>query len=155
MLCAAIFLLGGCLNNHNVAGEANNPTKKMPVQNCKIPTDAFSQLPTDVLDGTEVVHINNFKPVIISSGHFHTETGGADISIDVKALSGHYKVQRNYSEPTLGNSASTFDQLCINESYLYGEKVRGIFTEKGILWLELNSDIEFISSDLWIYLEKN
>jgi hypothetical protein len=37
---------------------------------------------------------------------------------------------------------------------LYGERVRGIFTEKGILWLELNSDIEFISSDLWIYLEK-
>ncbi|WP_062065245.1 hypothetical protein [Cellvibrio sp. OA-2007] len=155
VLCAAIFLLGGCLNNHNVASETNTPAKEIPVQNCRIPTNAFSQLPTDVLDGTEVVHISNFKPAIMSATHFNIEIGGANINIDVQALGGHHKAQRNYIEPGLENSTSTFDQLCIKEDRLYGETVRGIFTEKGILWLELNSENEFISSDLWIYLEKN
>lgn len=156
LLCLSAFLLGSCLNNHNIASEATKPTTEMPpTQDCKIPTNAFSQLPTDVLDGTEVIHINNFKPVNISGTHFRAETGGADINLDLQALSGHYKVQRNYSEPGVENTAYTFDQLCIKEGRLYGEMVRGIFTEKGILWLELNSANEFISPDLWIYLEKN
>lgn len=154
-LCIAVFLLGGCLNNYNVASDTAKPTTEVPTQDCNTPKNAFSQLPTDVLDGTEVIHIHKFNPANAPSTRFHAEIGGAAISLDVQALSDSYKAQRNYSEPDAENSTSTFDHLCIKESYLYGETVRGIFTEKGILWLELNSELEFISPDLWIYLEKN
>jgi hypothetical protein len=154
LLYSTIFLLGGCLNTPHVASEANSPAQVASTQNCEIPADAFNQLPIDVLDGTDVIAIKEFKPASISGAYFQTEIGGANITINLQTLNDHYKTLRKYSEPDIENTTTAFDQLCIDESYLYGERVRGIFTEKGILWLELNSDIEFISSDLWIYLEK-
>lgn len=155
LLYSTIFLLGGCLNTPNVASQANNQAQVTATQDCKIPTGAFNQLPIDVLDGTDVIAIKEFKPADISGAHFQAETGGVNIKINLQTLNDHYKILRKYSEPGLEHTTTAFDQLCIIGSYLYGEKVRGIFTEKGILWLELNSEIEFISSDLWIYLEKN
>lgn len=155
LLYSALFLLCGCLNTPNVASEANYSAKEKPTQRCKVPADAFNQLPTDVLDGTNVIAINKFQPANISGTHFKTETGGANITINMQTLNGQHKIQRNYSESDIKKTSTNFNQICINDSYLYGENVRGIFTEKGILWLELKSEIEFIPSDLWIYLEKN
>jgi hypothetical protein len=159
LLYAAVFLLGGCLNEQNIAGEinneANNPAKKIPDQTCNIPKDAFSKLPTEVLDGTDVADLSSFKPANISGVHFHAEIGGANIEIDAQVLNELYKIQRIYKEPDLENIVTNYNNLCVKEGRLYGENVRGIFTEKGILWLELKSGNEFISSDLWIYLEKN
>lgn len=158
LLYASVFLLGGCLNEQNIAGEINNeansPAKKIPTQTCNIPTDAFSKLPTEVLDGTDVADLSSFKPANSSGKHFNTEMGGASIEISAQALNGLYKIQRIYKEPDLENIVTNYNNLCVKEGRLYGENVRGIFTEKGILWLELKSGNEFISSDLWIYLEQ-
>lgn|GEM_PF-7040871 len=155
LLYVAVFLLGGCLNEQNIAGEINNPATKSPTQTCNIPADAFSKLPTEVLDGTDVADLGSFKPTDISGIHFHTEIGGANIEIDAQALNGLYKIQRIYKEPDLEKIVTNYNNLCVKEGRLYGENVRGIFTEKGILWLELKSGHEFISPDLWIYLEQN
>lgn len=159
LLYAAVFLLGGCLNEPNIAGEINNEAissaKKNPIQTCNIPVDAFSKLPTDVLYGTDVADLSSFKPVNFSGVSFQTEIGGASIEINAQALNGRYNIKRIYKEPDVENIITNYNNLCIKEGRLYGEHVRGIFTEKGILWLELKSGNEFISSDLWIYLEQN
>lgn len=152
LLCTAVVLLGGCFNEQNQAVEIINAP---PTQACNIPADAFSTLPTDVLDETDVADLSSFKPADISGLHFHTEMGGASIEIDVQAVNGLYKVQRIYKEPDLENIITNYNNLCVKEGRLHGENVRGIFTEKGILWLELKSGHEFISPDLWIYLEQN
>lgn len=158
LLYTAVFLLGICLGEQNIASEINNeankPAKKLPSQACNIPADAFSELPTEVLDGTDVADISSFKPSNISGVSFQTEMGSATIEIDVQALNGFYKIQHTYKEPDLENLITNYDNLCVKNSHLYGENVRGIFTEKGILWLELKSKHDFISPDLWIYLEK-
>lgn len=158
-LYAAIFLLGICLSEQNIAreiiNEANSPEKKLLTQTCNIPADAFSNLPTEVLDGTDVADLGNFKVTDISGVKFYTEMGGASIEIDIQALNGLYKIQRIYKEPDLENLITNYDTLCVKEGRLYGENVRGIFIEKGILWLELKSKHEFISPDLWIYLRTN
>ncbi|WP_151057156.1 hypothetical protein [Cellvibrio sp. KY-YJ-3] len=159
LLYMAAFLLGGCINEHNIASEIKNEvgsTAKILVpKTCNIPTDAFKKLPTEVLDGTDVVEISSFKSSTISGSHFHTEMGGSTIKIDVQTLTDQYQITRIYKEPDLQDMTSNYKNLCINAEHLYGEHVRGVFTEKGILWLELKSDIEFISPDMWIYLEKN
>lgn len=158
-LYAAIFLLGGCLNEQNMASETtgltNKPTKVLSTQTCNIPVDAFKKLPAEVLDGTNVVNIDNFKPTNNTSLRFYSDIGGASIEIDSQLLNEQHKIQRSYKEPGLENSIKEYKNLCVKAGYLYGENVRGIFTKKGILWLELASDNEFISSDLWIFLTTN
>lgn len=155
LLYSVLFLLCGCLNTPIVASEVNHPAKDTLTKRCKVPANAFNQLPSNVLDGTNVIAINKFQPANISGTNFKTETGGASITISMQTLNGTHRIERNYSEPGTEKISTSFSQLCINDSYLYGENVRGIFTEKGILWLELKSEIEFIPSELWIYLEKN
>ena len=157
-LYMAIFLVSSCLSKQNIAdeinNEANNQATKLSAQACNIPADAFSKLPTEVLDGTDVADIGSFKTADISGVHFYTEMGGASIEIDTQALNGLYKIQRIYKEPDLESITTNYNNLCVKEGRLYGENVRGIFAEKGILWLELKSGHEFIAPDLWIYLEK-
>jgi hypothetical protein len=159
LLYTAIFLLGGCLNEQNMADEAkadkHNSATTPRTQTCNIPENAFNELPTEILDGTDVVDISNFKPADAPGNHFYKEIGGASLEIDTKPQNGIYTIQRIYREPGMENSIATYNNLCMNKSYLYGENIRGIFTENGILWLELESRHEFIPADLWIYLENN
>ena len=156
---AAIFLLGGCLNEHNMASETTGSTgksaKTLPSHVCNIPVDAFKHLPTEVLDGTDVVDINNFKPISNTGPRFYSDIGGASMEIDSQLLNEQHKIHRIYKEPGMKNLTKEYKNLCVKSGYLYGESVRGIFTEKGILWLELASDNEFISPDYWIFLTTN
>jgi hypothetical protein len=158
LLYMAVFLLSSCLSEQNIAGEipskTNSPATKLPTPACEIPADAFSKLPTEVLDGTNVVDLDSFKPADISGVLFQADMGGASIEINVQALNWLYKVKRTYNEPDLESIVTNYNNLCVKEGRLYGENVRGIFTEKGILWLELKSGHDFISSDFWIYLEQ-
>ncbi len=158
-LYSAILLLGGCLNERNMASEAigmtDKPETTLSAQTCNIPSDAFKQLPTDVLDGTDVVSINNFRPAANAGLRFSTEVGGARIEIDSQLLNEQHKIQRTYEEPGLERLSKEYKNLCVKSGHLYGENVRGIFTEKGVLWLEIESGNEFISPDLWIFLTIN
>lgn len=159
ILYMAAFLLGGCINAKNVASEINNevdsPTKNLAPKACKIPADAFVKLPTEVLDGTDLVDIGSFKVSSLSGSHFHTEMGGASLAIDIKTLNDFYHLERTYKEPGLTAMTSKYENVCVKAGHLYGKNIRGMFTENGILLLELKPDLEFISPDMWVYLEKN
>lgn len=154
VLYTGAFLLSGCINAQNIPSENKTEAGTLPNTTCSIPADAFNQLPSEVLVGTDVVDISSFKPTDMSGIRFHTEMGGSSLEIYTQALAKNQKIQRIYKEPDLENINVTYSDLCLKAGYLYGESVRGIFTKKGILWLELKSGHEFISSDLWIYLEK-
>lgn len=154
-LSCAVFLLAGCLNESNIAGELQeHNTTISRSEACAIPADAFKTLPTDVLSGTDVVTFDTFQRKQNSSKHFHTDTGGAQIELFLEADGSKFEATRTYREPGLENTATRYTNLCIEAGHIYGNTVRGMFTENGILWLELQSNNEFIAPDLWLYMEK-
>lgn len=144
----AVFLLGGCINNQNLADESGKTTAN--TSSCTIPENAFKQLPVEVLSGTDVVDINGFQTEhLVHIGRFKAEMGGAIIEINIPTAK---QAHRTYKEPETKDSSKTYTNLCIKSGYVYGQDIRGIFTKKGLLWLELQSGHEFITSDLWIHL---
>ena len=148
-----VLLFGGCINNQNFAGETQSAKALTATDTvaCNIPDGAFSNLPSDVVIGTDVDTINHFKTVASPNSHFRGDLGGATMEVDI---SGMEKAVRTYNEPGENKSLKTYQKICVNSGRLYGENVRGLFTEKGILWLEMKSDQEFISADMWFFLEK-
>lgn len=152
LIYIALFVLGGCLNNPNLANEASTATSRPSQASlpCTIPENAFNQLPLEVLSGTEVIEAKSFtQDSTALIGHFHAEMGGAQMKL---TLTRDLKVQRTYEEPGTPKISKTYTNLCIKSGYLYGQNIRGIFTENGILWLEIESGHEFITSDLWTFL---
>lgn len=139
------------MNHKNLADETSE--KKIPLPNlnsCSIPDNAFSKLPTDVLSGTDVIDIKHFIPnPVVSIGQFNAEVGGAYMKIHVSSRN---QIRRVYQEPSIKDISKIYTDLCIKSGYIYGEDVRGIFTTKGLLWLELKSGHESITPDLWTQL---
>lgn len=152
----AFFLLAGCLNEENVAQEVtkNSLSNVVTPSTCTISTDAFTKLPAEVLYGTEVVDLKTFKKSQIVNHHFQTETGGSIVTLDINFQANNPSIKRSYKEPDIAEDIANYKNVCIDGEYIFGKDVRGIFTEQGILWLELNSKNDFISSDLWIYMDK-
>lgn len=157
LLYLATFLLVGCLNEANMAGELAQKAEASPEKPrasiCTIPTTAFKNLPTEVLDGTDVTDLKIFQPTDMSGTYFQTEMGGADLVINIQASNNGHVVQRVYIEPGEEKQVANYKNLCISDGLLYGPNIRGIFTKDGLLWLELDSKQEFITPDLWIYTQ--
>lgn len=63
--------------------------------------------------------------------------------------------KRSFTEPGIPAAERSYTDLCLVNGLIYGEAVRGKFVEGGIIWLELASDNDFISDDLWMFLRKN
>lgn len=112
-------------------------------------------LPVMVLDGTDVYERSKFKRTHFKSGNYITETGGAVISLDVTLLNNKVtSITRKYKEPTLPSDDKTYQNLCVNDSQIYSNSVLLTFVNGGILLWESNSENEFISDELFIYLKE-
>lgn len=155
-LSFAVLLLAGCLNQSNIAGESrvDNAPTSAPTPTCTIPADAFKNLPTDVLIGTDIATFDTFQRANAAGHHFQTDTGGSQLDLFLQQGKSPSEARRSYKEPGAKDMTARFNNLCIGNGYIYGATVRGMFTKNGILWLELQSNNEFITPDLWFYMEK-
>ncbi len=148
------FLLAGCLNDVNVAGELSSKAKLEPLPKCYIPREVFNDLPEVVLQGVDTADLKSFEFSESSHRSYRSEIGGAIIQLELIPVNNFYTIKRSYKEPGEADVNAIYEQVCINDKYIFGSDTRGLFTKNGILWLELNSGNEFISSDLWIYMDK-
>lgn len=154
-LKGAMFLLATCMNVSALADEskANHVTRAQSPA-CRIPTNAFKNLPAEVLSGTEIISFITFKQTGLLGKHYQTDTGGSQIGLYLQTSESRYEATRTYTESGEDALTARYEDLCINAAYIYGDSVRGVLTENGLLWLELESGNEFITPDLWIRLEK-
>lgn len=143
----------------NQQGPSESPRESTVVETtaCTIPEDAFFNLPQDVLAGTDVLPLADFKPVASTEKRsFISEMGGAVLQLNIEYDSNkQLAVVREYVEPGMPAETKRYAGLCINQGRIYGPDVRGIFFQDGLLWLELNSGNGFIPPDLWVLLQQH
>lgn len=65
------------------------------------PLSLFAEYPSVVLDGTNVKDLNEYKISCFNpkSGDYVTETGGAEIRLEIRKTGKTFQVRRQYSEP--------------------------------------------------------
>lgn len=127
------------------------------VKSCSVPPRSFSNLPQEVIIGTDVFPITNFEAVVENEKRwaFQAEMGGAVLQLNIEYDSKkQLAVVREYVEPGMPAETKRYAGLCINQGRIYGPGVRGIFVQDGLLWLELNSGNGFIPPDLWIQMQQ-
>lgn len=122
--------------------------------NCQSVSTAFSNLPSEVLIGTDVSALESFASGKFSAGTYHAENGGAELRLTIRETEEGLTAQRNYIEPGLASKTKIYTNLCLEDEFLYGDFVHVKFVKDGLLWLELKPDNDFIPTDLWFYLEK-
>ena len=151
----SIYITACSADNQQSSSEPLRETKKVAVATCTIPEEAFTNLPEDVLAGTEVLPLDDFETIAPTEKQsFMSEMGGAVLQLDIERDSKtKIAIVRKYAEPGMPAESKHYTDLCINESRIYGPGVRGIFVHEGLLWLELNSGNDFISPDLWVLMQ--
>lgn len=122
--------------------------------NCQSVSTAISNLPSEVLIGTDVSVLESFASGKYSVGTYHAENGGAELRLTIRETEEGLIAQRNYIEPGLAEKTKVYSNLCLEDEFLYGDFLRVKFVEDGLLWLELKQDNDLIPTDLWFYLEK-
>lgn len=130
-------------------------SERSEVKDCDSSPSNFQKLPTDVLLGSDLAHINTFKLAPRLHSKFQSETGGAMIALEIQSHNDQYIIKRTYTEAGAAPMVTTWENICVNKQYIFGNNIRGKMTEDGLLWLELKSDIEFISPDIWVFLNKS
>lgn len=113
-----------------------------------------NDLPQQVLIGTDVVELAVFDSSSELEERYEGDFGGASLRIDLSGIDRDLRVLRVYQEPGELPFTTEHKNLCVQNGYIYGDNVIGKVVKEGILWLELNSGNEFLTSDLWFHLDK-
>jgi hypothetical protein len=116
--------------------------------------------PAQVLDGVEFNPLNTYSNSPLTEeqiiGSYFSENGGvvAELSI-VKSQSG-LMVTRTFSEPGAKPKTKIYKNMIKggDGSFRTDEAVLRTSGSTGILFLELQSEIEFIPNSFWIYYSK-
>lgn len=121
---------------------------------CAASHEDAQNFPAEVLLGTEIEAATAFIPGDFSVGTYRSENGGAEIIVTLRELETGLVAERQYREPGMPPEVTSFTDLCRKDGQLWGKSLNGKFVKGGLLWLELQPEIEFISSDLWVHLSK-
>ena len=147
-----ISLLLACNKTESDTPDTTIITPSPQTNGCTIPDNSFANLTENVLIGTDVDQIKNVKIGTERVGQFSLDMGGAIIEVNIEKSKTGYTATRSYNEPGASPNNKTYTELCIKNGLIYGKTIRGQFTQDSLLWLELNSDNEFISPELWMVL---
>lgn len=149
LLPATLLVLGIWLQSGDLWPPAGATDAAQPVH-------TLLETPTAVLDGTDLVELNDLRRAELPphlEGTYEAEQGGAVASVSITAQPGdRWLVERTYQEPEL--EAQTKDYVAERDGAAFvgidGDlAIQG--TEEGLLVLELNSGSDSIPPDYWIH----
>ncbi|MET1255302.1 hypothetical protein [Aliikangiella maris] len=151
------------LSQSNATNKPVKPAELDAASHCQIPVVAFSKLTQEVLTGTDMQPLSDFKyqPAEQQTATYSSENGGATLTVKVatektsiNTQQTTFHITRIYQEPGLPNDIKTYSPVCIQNEKLYHPSLRALTTADSLLWLELDSQNEFISADFWIRLTR-
>lgn len=110
----------------------------------------IDNLPENVLVGTDTVGSANFEDSDAGlPGQYLGETGGATIG----AMINTDFATRQFKEPGTEPHNRTFQPICIEGPYLFAKGLVARRVTEGVLWLEQDSGVEGLPSDMWLLIE--
>lgn len=112
--------------------------------------------PSLVLVGTDVVNKNELTLASIDLNHLYsTEIGGAMLSLSIVTSSNQLSITRVFQEPGEAQVTTTFYPVCLKNSLIIADGLRGHITDQGLLVWEHKTKVEGIPSDLWVLYTKD
>lgn len=143
VLGLALFALSACTNADASPG-AHQPSK------CEALYPEVSHRPSDVLVGTDITGLTNFRASDAGfSGEYRVELGGATITVSVSDDS----LTRTFQEPGTEPDQRTFKPVCLSGSEMVTDSMVARRVSEGLLYLEPSSNIGELPADLWILLD--
>lgn len=139
----SLFALSAC-TTADVSSNAHQPAQ------CEALSSEASDLPADVLVGTDIAELTSFKDSDADiTGEYQAELGGATVSVSVASDS----LTRTFQEPDADPDRRTFHSTCISGSDLIAEGMVARRVSEGLLYLEPSSDVGGMPDSLWLLLE--
>lgn len=135
-----------------VIPETSTPSEPVGLGGCVIPADAFNNLPTTVLSGSDTLEIKDFTPAEIRYGAFASESNAAKLHVMLTRTNTAGLANRSFTQADDKLSRHLHENLCVQNHFIYGDGLRAQATNAGLLWLELNNRDSSISSDSWTLL---
>ncbi len=118
-------------------------------------SQVFDNPPKNVLVGTDVQLLNLFKIAgPISSGHYVSEMGGANLSLDIYLKEDALNLSRTFQEPGMPKENKFYEIKKTNTSFIENNQILLVAVRNGILLLEKNSGSFGIPADMWIFYSK-
>lgn len=116
--------------------------------------------PAQVLDGTEFNPLNTYSNSPLAeeqiTGSYFSENGGVVAELSITKSQSGLIVTRIFSEPGAKPKTKTYKSMIKggDGSFRTDGAVLRASGNRGILFLELQSEIEFIPNSFWIYYSK-
>jgi hypothetical protein len=119
---------------------------------CEAEPNLASNLPTQVLDSTDIVDISTFttSPKTLE-GDYQTEIGGAVLTLTIKLTSSSWVINRTFQEPGEKTVSRDYQPTCISNKLIYSDGLVGKSVNGGILIFESKPNTEGIPDNLWIF----
>ena len=115
---------------------------------------ADEKYPHDVLSGTDVVEINNYKiGKDVKPGNYIAETGGAILTLLIEKRGKSVDLQRVFNEPGMGYKKKHYKNLIkFPDGNFKSRNIALRFVNGGgVLILERASGIDEIPDNIWFY----
>jgi len=114
-------------------------------------SELFNNLPQNVLIGTDVQPINEYKSLgRINTGHYFAEMGGATLKLVIKNDPDQFKITRIFQEAGRSEEIKNYKFEGQGNQAINNSDISLILTKKGLLVLEKKPDNFGIPTDLWI-----
>jgi hypothetical protein len=152
---ASLSALGACTDSP-APPPANTETP--PSSSAQLPSAAISwPLVSSVLDGTDLVEIQEVSPVPFDTsgieGQYHSEQGGAELSLSIRRTGDGLEVERRFQEPGAEKLTKAYE-FRMTSSEGAASPQQDAFLKKtrmGLLLLEKQSGVESIPASYWTH----
>ncbi|MEJ2608954.1 MAG: hypothetical protein P8179_02460 [Candidatus Thiodiazotropha sp.] len=120
---------------------------------CESESNLVDSLPTQVLDGTDIIDISIFiTSSKVLEGDYQAEIGGAILTLTTKLTSSNsWVINRTFQEPGEKKVSRDFHLACISKGWIYSDSLVGKSVNGGILIFERKVNTEGIPDNLWIF----
>lgn len=114
---------------------------------------ADEKYPHEVLSGTDVVEINNYKiDNNVKPGNYIAETGGAILTLLIEKRGKSIDLHRVFNEPGMGFKKKHYKNLIkFPDGDFKSRNIVARFVNGGVLILEHASGIDEIPDNIWFY----
>jgi hypothetical protein len=125
---------------------------------CLSAQQLYAGYPSMVLEGTNIKDLSEYKFSCFDpkTGDYETETGGAEIRLEIRKKGKKLQVRRQFIEPGVMPQNKVYRNFQRNKRGIFEAKgaCLKVASDGGVIFLELSSGIEGIRDTMWIYLRE-